>query len=340
MKRGELAKDKNYKETVDNIGKLLEEARKQAARSVNTILVKTYWQIGKWIVELEQGGKKRAEYGTELLKKLSKDLTKLHGKGFSLTNLDNMRKFYLSFPILHTLCGKLGWSHYRLIMRLDEPLAREFYIKETEVNNWSARELERQINSMLFERFALSKDKKGVLKLAKKGQVIEKAEDLVKDPYVLEFLDLEENPKYNESELEQKIIDNLKKFIMELGKGFMFVERQQRLTLDGDHFYIDLVFYNRILRCFVIIELKVGKLKHQDLGQLQMYVNYYDREIRKEDENRTIGILLCTHKKDTVVKYTLPEDNKQIFASKYRSCLPDKKLLQEEVKKVTEEKTK
>jgi predicted nuclease of restriction endonuclease-like (RecB) superfamily len=221
-------------------------------------------------------------------------------------------------------------------MRLEEPLAREFYIKEIEVNNWSVRELERQINSMLFERFALSKDKKGILKLAKKGQIIEKAADLVKDPYVLEFLNLEENPKYNESELEQRIIDNLKKFIMELGKGFMFVARQQRLTLDGDHFYIDLVFYNRILRCFVIIELKVGKLKHQDLGQLQMYVNYYDREIRKEDENLTIGILLCTDKKDTVVEYTLPENNKQIFASKYKSCLPDKKLLQKQVKMITE----
>ena len=330
-----VKKHKNkYFNLIDNIGSLLEQARKDVYYAVNKILVKTYWEIGRKIVEFEQSGKERAEYGGGLLDSLSKDLTASYGRGFSQRNLRNMRAFYLMFPKWQTVSAKLAWSHYCLIMRLDEELARSFYVKEVEKENWSVRVLDRQINSMLFERIALSKDKKGVLKLAQKGQTIEKAEDLIKDPYILEFLGLEESSKYTESQLEQKIIDNLQKFLLELGKGFMFVSRQQRITLEDEHFFIDLVFYNRMLKCFVIIDLKIGKLTHQDLGQLQMYVHYYDREVKQNDENPAIGILLCADKKDAVVKYTLPKDNKQIFASKYKLYLPDKKVLQQEIKKL------
>jgi len=221
-------------------------------------------------------------------------------------------------------------------MRLKEPLARNFYILETEKENWSTRELDRQINSMLFERLALSKDKKKVLKLSEKGQVIENPQDVLKDPYVLEFLGLQEKSHYSETELEQKIIDNLEKFLLELGKGFMFVERQKRITLEDEHFYLDLVFYNRFLKCFLIIELKIGKLTHKDLGQLQMYVNYFDREIKNKDENLTIGLLLCADKKKSIVEYTLPQNNEQIFASEYQLYLPKKEELEAEVKKLLE----
>jgi len=330
----EVIGKREYNTLISYIGTLLGQARKQVYTQVNQILVNTYWQIGKRIVNYEQKGKQRADYGSRLLDNLSRDLTKLHGNGFSRDNLERMRKFYLTLPNSETLSRKLSWSHYCLIIRLDNPLARKFYIKEIENENWSVRELDRQINSMVFERIALSKDKKGVLKLSQKGQLIEKAEDLVKDPYILEFLGLEESRRYSETDLEEKIITNLEKFLLEIGKGFMFVARQQRITLEDEHFYIDLVFYNRLLRCFVIIELKIGKLIHQDLGQLQMYVNYYNREVKQDDENPTIGILLCADKKEAIVRYTLPKDNKHIFASKYKLYLPDKKVLEEKVKKI------
>ncbi len=326
--------NKNYPVLVKNIGELLEKARTEVYYAVNDALVKTYWEIGKRIIEFEQGGKKRAGYGKGLLDRLSSDLTKNYGKGFSRDNLEYMRRFYILFPKSETLSRKLSWSHYCKIIRADNKLARSFYSIEAEKERWSVRELERQMNSMLFERIALSKDKKGVLELAKKGQIIEKAGDLIKDPFILEFLGLEEKTRYTESQLEQKIIDNLKKFILEMGKGFSFAARQKRLTLEDDHFYIDLVFYNRLLKCFVIIDLKIGKLTHKDAGQLQMYVNYYDREIKQKEENPTIGILLCADKNEAVVKYTLPENNDKIFASKYRLYLPEKKLLQKEVKKL------
>lgn len=327
-------RSKNYNLLINSIGGLLEESRRNIVKTINTILVKTYWEIGKMIVEYEQDGKNRAVYGKGLIKKVSKDLSLQHGKGFGERNLEQMRKFYLMFKNPQTLSTKLSWSHYCLIMRQDHELARSFYSIETEKENWSVRELERQINSMLFERIALSRDKKGVLELAQIGQIMEKSEDAIKDPYVLEFLGLDESHKYSESELEQKIIDNLQKFLLELGKGYSFVARQQRLTLEDDHFYIDLVFYNRLLKCFVIIDLKIGKLTHKDLGQLQMYVNYYDRKVKEKNENSTIGILLCTDKEDATVEYTLPENNKQIFASKYQLYLPKVEVLKEEIKKL------
>ncbi len=327
---------RGYDTLVSEVGSLLEEARKKSYSAINEILVKTYWEIGRRIVEFEQKGEERATYGSGLLDKLSQDLTKSYGKGFSSDNLEKMRVFYLTFQNSATLSRKLSWSHYRLIMRLDDVLARKFYIKEVESEKWSVRELDRQVNSGLFERIALSKDKKGVLDLARKGQIVEETKDLVKDPYILEFLNLEESSQYSETELEEKLITNLEKFLLELGKGFTFVARQKRITLEDEHFYIDLVFYNRILRCFVVIELKIGKLTHKDLGQLQMYVNYYDRKVKQPEENPTIGILLCADKKEAVIRFTLPEDNKQIFASKYKLYLPDRKELEAKVKKILE----
>ena len=304
------------------IRKIIEDARGNIARAVNTEMVIAYWKIGKEIVDDEQQGKSRADYGRKLLEGIAKRLTDDFGKGFDSSNLWNMRKFYQTYPILDALRRELSWTHYRILMRAEKPEARSFYEIECVKNNWSVRELERQKGSLLYERLALSKDKKGLLKLARKGQELASYEDMIKDPYVLEFTGISPQSKLYESKLEQALIDNLSKFLLELGKGFTFVGRQKRITLEGDHFYLDLVFYNTILRCYVIIDLKIGKLVHQDIGQMQMYVNYYDREIKQNDDNPTVGLVLCEDKKDAVVRYTLPKDNKQIFASRYKLYLP------------------
>lgn len=293
--------------------------------------MQAYWHIEKVIVKGEQQGKQRAEYGTALIEELSKRLTIEYGQGFNKTNLWYMRQFYLSFQNLHALRGELTWTHYRLLLKIEKPETREFYINEAINSNWSTRELERQINSLLFERLALSRNKKGVLELAKKGHEINRTSDLVKDPYVLEFLGLEKREQYPGKDLEQALINHLQTFLLELGKGFSFVARQQRITLDGDHFYIDLVFYNRLTRSFVLIDLKVGKLTHQDIGQMQMYVNYYRSVQMLEGENEPIGILLCARKNDAIVKFTLPEGQKQIFVSKYVPYLPTEDELKAEL---------
>jgi len=314
---------------INQIKNLLIEARTKVLQTVNTTMVHTYYNIGKLIIENEQNGKEKAEYGKEILKNLSKELTAEFGKGFSKDNLENMRKFYLVYEKTETVSRKfnLSWSHYVFLMRRDE-IERKFYEKESEINNWSLRELKRQFNSALFERIALSKDKKGVLEdNIEKYHLPENPQDIIKDPYILEFLGLEENSKYSESELEQKLIDKIETFILELGKGFLFSGRQVRFTYDEEHFIVDLVFYNRILKCFVIIDLKIGKLKHQDIGQMQMYVNYYDRNVKLDDENKTIGIIICKDKNDSVVEMTLPENNTQIFASKYQMVMPSKEEL-------------
>lgn len=268
-------------------------------------------------MEIQQGDE-RASYGDALLEKLSEKLTKEFGKGFSSRNLRTMRKFYLIFLIWKTVSSELSWSHYLELIKIDEETKRNFYIQETINSGWNVRELQRQIGSLLYERLALSANKEKILELLEKGQVLESSKDLVKDPFVLEFLDIKENTDYLEPDLEKNILEYLKEFLLELGKGFMFVGSQVRLTLEEEHFYPDLVFYNRLLRCFVIIDLKIGKVSHQDIGQIQMYVNYYDREIKQNDENSTMGILLSTNKNETVVKYTLPEDNKIIFSSEYK----------------------
>ena len=344
---------------------LLQNARQQVLRTVNSTMVYTYFEIGRMIVEEEQSGKERAQYGKQLLKGLSEQLTIEFGKGFSVANLENIRKFYLAYSISETVSRilqihnsktmfrdfensnsssmainskneimqsllsifKLTWSHYSFLMRIDAEKERRFYEIESEKYNWSVRELKRQYDSALYTRLALSRDAAGVLKLSEQGQIIEKPKDLIKDPYILEFLGLPELHQYSESELEEEIINKLEHFLLELGHGFTFVARQNRITFDDKHFRIDLVFYNRILRCFVLIDLKIGELKHQDLGQMQMYVNYYDREMRLEDENKTIGIVLCQNKSDLVVEYTLPENNEQIFASKYKTILPSREDL-------------
>lgn len=320
------------KDIYDEISNLLKEARKNIVSNINTTMTKTYFLIGKRIVEEEQNGNERATYGKNLIKNLSKKLTNEFGKGFSERNIEQMRKFYKTYSIPQTLSAefKLSWSHYLILMRMENIEERNFYEIESIQNNWSLRELRRQIDSALYERLVLSRDKEKVKELAFKGQVIEKPEDVVKDPYILEFLGLEEKSNYSENRLETEIINNLEKFLLELGKGFTFVGRQVRFTFDEKHFRVDLVFYNRILKCFVLIDLKIGEVTHQDLGQMQMYVNYYDRYVRLPDENKSIGIIICREKNDTLVKLTLPEDNNQIFASKYMTVLPSK----EEFKKV------
>ena len=324
------------KDIYEEIRGLLKSARENIVSTINSTMAKTYFLIGKRIVEEEQNGEKRAEYGKKLIKELSKKLTKEFGKGFSERNLEQMRKFYLAYSIPQTLSAefRLSWSHYLILMRMENLDERNFYEIEAIENNWSLRELRRQIDSALYERLVLSRDKEKVKSLALKGQIIEKPEDIVKDPYILEFLGLEEQNSYSENRLETEIINNLEKFLLELGKGFTFVGRQVRFTFDEKHFRVDLVFYNRLLKCFVLIDLKIGEVTHQDLGQMQMYVNYYDRYVKLDDENKTIGIIICRDKNDTLVKMTLPEDNQQIFASRYMTVLPSK----EELKKIVEGK--
>ena len=360
-----MSKDIQNKVLFQQVVELLQNARQQVLRTVNSTMTFTYFEIGRIIVEEEQNGKERAEYGKQVLKGLSEQLTNEFGKGFSLRNLEQIRQFYLIYsksetllrilniqntqtlsaelesPNTHTVTAefknidfqtlvsffKLTWSHYTFLMRIDDEKERSFYDIESEKYNWSVRELKRQYDTALYTRLSLSRDKEGILKLSEKGQIIEKPKDIIKDPYILEFLGLPELRQYSESDLEQEIINKLEHFLLELGHGFAFIARQKRITFDDKHFRIDLVFYNRVLKCFVLIDLKIGELKHQDLGQMQMYVNYYDREMRLEGENKTIGIVLCQNKSELVVEYTLPENNEQIFASKYKTILPSKEEL-------------
>jgi len=323
------------KDIYQEIHDLLYKARQNIISNVNSTMTKTYFLIGKRIIEEEQDGNKRAEYGKKLIKTLSEKLTKEFGRGFSQRNLEQMRTFYLRYSISQTVSAefKLSWSHYLILMRMEDIDARKFYEIEAIENNWSLRELKRQVNSSLYERLVLSKDKEKVKELSVKGQIIEKAQDVIKDPYILEFLGLDEKSDYSENKLETEIINKLEMFLLELGKGFTFVGRQVRFTFDERHFRVDLVFYNRLLKCFVLIDLKIGEVTHQDLGQMQMYVNYYDRCVKLPDENDTIGIIICKDKNETLVKLTLPKDNNQIFASRYTTILPSL----DEFKKIIEE---
>lgn len=342
---------RNEEKFYEQVIQLFKNAKTSVTAAVNMTMVYSYYEAGRMIVEEEQNGKERAEYGKYILKELSVRLTEKLGKGFSYDNLKLMRKFYIEFSkdqiretvfpqsenLPKTKEGRkfyLSWSHYLVLMRIKNIDERHFYEIETYKNQWSKRELARQYSSSLYERLALSRNKDEVMKLALEGQIIEKPEDIFKDPYVLEFTGLPELAVYSESELETRIIDNLQKFLLELGRGFTYVGRQVRFTFEEEHYRVDLVFYNRLLRCFVLFDLKIGQLKHQDIGQMQMYVNYYDRKIKLEDENPTIGIILCKDKKDAIVEMTLPEDNNQIFASKYQTVLPSK----EELKNIIEDK--
>ncbi len=329
-----IKNDSEFNSFFNNIKELVINSRNKVYQTVNTEMLNLYWNIGKLIMEIQQGDE-RASYGEAVLDKLSQKLTNEFGKGFSKRNLERMRKFYICFPIATTVSSQLSWSHYLELIKIEGEPKRNFYLNESINSKWSVRELQRQRDSLLYERLIITADKEKILELSEKGQVLKASKDLVKDPFVLEFLDIKENTNYLESDLEKNIIEHLKEFLLELGKGFSYVGNQVRLTLEEDHFYPDLVFYNRLLRCFVIIDLKIGKVSHQDIGQMQMYVNYYDREIKRTDENKTIGILLSTNKNETVVKYTLPEDNKTIFSSEYKLHMPTE---QELINAVEEEK--
>lgn len=313
----------------NEIKNILNIARNKVYKTANFVMVEAYWNIGKSIIE-EQGGNEKAEYGAGLIKELSKQMTQDFGKGFTVTNLKYMRQFYLMFPNSHALRDELSWTHYRLLIKVENDNAREFYMQEAAKSQWSTRQLERQINSFFYERLLSSKNKKQVADEIQTLEPAKKPEDIIRDPYVLEFLGLSSNDDFYESDLEQALITHLQKFLLELGRGFSFVARQKQITFDGRHFRIDLVFYNYVLKCFVLIDLKVGDLTHQYLGQMQMYVHYYERELMNEGDNPPIGIVLCADKSESVVKYTLPEKETQIFASKYKLYLPsEEELLRE-----------
>ena len=312
----------NQETFVGEIRTIIDNARSAAIRSVDFNRVQMYWNIGRRIVEEEQHGKERADYGTYLIKNLAKELEPEYGSGFGVRQLEQSRQFYRTYPIANTLRSQLNWSQYRRLIQIEDPDKREYYELESVNEGWTARETERQINSMLYERLLLSNEKEKVLAVARNQRIPESPTEVIKDPMVLEFLGLERKAAYYEKDLESAIISHIAEFLLEMGKGFSFVARQKRILLEDDEFFADLVFYNRLLRCFVVVELKTGKLTHQDLGQLQMYVNYYDRCEKQEDENPTIGILLCSDKNDTVVKMALPEGNSTILASKYQLYLP------------------
>ena len=336
---------------LNRVAEILKHARSKALREINKAQVLAYWEIGREIVEFEQEGKTRAVYGEKLLVKLSKSLSAKFGRGFSAENLRLMRKFYITYQKSKTLSWKSGdersktppakfepqisWAHYCELLKVEEPLARSFYEQEAAQNNWSVREMKRQINSMLFERLALSKDTRAVMKMAKKGQIIENPQDAIKDPYILEFLNLKEETSYTESELEQAIIDKLQYFLLEIGKGFSFVARQKRITIANRHYHIDLVFYNRILKCFVLIDLKTGELAHSDIGQMNFYLNYFKENEKREDENDPIGLILCAKRDDIFAKYVLGGLNNKIFASKYKLALPSEREIKQKLKSIS-----
>lgn len=371
MKKNKEITTRTYSNLVERIAEILNQARTKVVIEINRTQVLAYWEIGREIVEFEQHGKSRANYGEEILQRLSVDMTARFGRGFSAENLRLMRKFYVTYQKsktlswksedekFQTLSGKslerqksqtssgksrisqtpsvkfepmLSWSHYCELLKVDEPLARSFYEQEAIQNNWSVRELKRQVGSMLFERIALSKDTKAVMKMAEKGQIIERPEDAIKDPYILEFLNLKEETSYTESQLEQALIDKLQYFLLELGEGFTFVARQKRITITNRHYYIDLVFYNRFLKCFILIDLKTDELDHSDIGQMNFYLNYIKDNEKAEDENDPIGLILCAKKDDIFAKYVLCGLSNKVFASKYKLALPSEKELREKLK--------
>lgn len=318
-------------DTYKSIRDYVIEAQRQVYTAVNAAMVTAYWKIGKSIFEA-CGENDRAAYGKQVLKYISERLTEEFGRGFDISNLRNMRRFYLAFPIQDALRPELSWTHYRHLMKVNDAKARAFYLNECVKAGWSSRQLERQINTMFYQRLLASRDKESVAAEIQTTEPKPEYERIIRDPYVLEFLDLPANEHFYESSLEQALIDHLQKFLLELGRGFSFVARQKHFNVDGQHFYIDLVFYNYILKCFVLIDLKTGLLTHQDIGQMQMYVNYYTRYQMNEGDNPPVGLLLCAQKSDTLVQLTLPEDNRQIYAAKYMPYLPTEEELKRELK--------
>lgn len=320
-----------YTDLLNNIGKTIVTARKNAAIAINTQLINANWEIGRHIVEFEQRGSERAEYGSDLLSRLSKDLKLLYGKGFGRRNVLDMRRFYIAFPKWQAP-AKLTWTHFVILLSVSNESARNFYEKQAIHENWSYRELERQINSSLFERLALSKDKKRILQLSKNKNIAAQPIEIIKDPYMLDFLKIPQTKKITEKHLEQKIIDNIQLFLLELGKGFAFVGRQYKISLRNKHFYVDLVFYHRILKCFVLIDLKTNAVKHNDIGQMNLYLNYFKAEENVENDNEPIGIILSADKDEVLVEYATGGISNKIFVSKYQLYLPDQKVLERKVK--------
>jgi predicted nuclease of restriction endonuclease-like (RecB) superfamily len=323
-----------YKELIAGIGSLLALGREKAAQQVSSILVQTYWEIGRYIVEYEQLGNIKAEYGTQLFDRLSRDLTEAYGKGFSRSNLFQIRSLYGRFPIVQTLSGQLSWSHYTELLKSENELEIQFYAKQAEKEKWSVRELKRQMKSMLFHRLALSTDKDGVLKLAKEGHEVNQPEDLIKDPFVLEFLNIPEQQQYFENDLEQRLITNLQQFLLELGKGFAFIARQYRMSIGGKHFRLDLLFYHRILKCFVLIDLKRGEIDHNDIGQMNLYLNYFKKEESSDGDNEPVGIILGTKKNHLLVEYATASITNKVLLAKYQLYLPDKTQLESALNKL------
>lgn len=328
-----VVENAKYQTLLDQVGETLERGRGRAVAAVNREIVATYWEIGRYIVEYEQAGSEKAEYGSELLKRLSYDLTTLYGDGFGMSNVNKMRKLYLTYPILQTLSAKLSWSHYVELLKLDDPLERSFYEHEAETEHWGVRELKRQMKSMLFQRLALSTDKAEVLRLAQEGQIIEKPSDILKDPYVFEFTGLPQLPVYREGDLENALIDNLSTFLLELGKGFTYVGKQQRMIIGGRSFKVDLVFYHRILKCFVLIDLKRGEVQHEDIGQMNFYLNYYREELNTEGDAEPIGIIIGAYQDKLMMQYALQNITNQLFVSRYQLYLPDREQLEAEFRR-------
>jgi len=334
MTRKEMISTRNnYNKLIEKISELVAKSRIELARIINTKIVYTYWNIGKYIVEYEQKGKERADYGSELMKSISRELSARLGKGFSQRNIRDMRRMYLTYLKWQTVSAKLSWSHYCLLISIEDSAKRRFYENETIKNNYSFRELKRQISSALFERLALSRDKKRVMELSKKGYIIKSTRDVIKDPYVLEFLGLPESEKLSETKLESALIRHLRDFLLELGRGFSFVDRQYRITMNNEHHYIDLVFYHIELKCYVLIDLKVREFRHIDAGQMNFYLNYFRNEINTHGDNPPIGIILCLEKDKVFVDYVLGGLSNTIFASKYKLKLPTPKELTEEIKR-------
>lgn len=343
-----MAEESKYKELLESIGTTLQRSRANAIKAVNEELVNTNWEIGKYIVTYEQGGKERADYGSALLTLLAKDLKSQYGKGFSKSNIYLCRQFYLKYPKFQTLSGKfetnqsssnklLSWSHYAELLTVSDDMARLFYEQQAMNENWSFREMKRQIDSALFQCLALGKDKSGILKLAEKGQELVTPQDIIKDPYVFEFLGLKKTEVIRERNLEKKLIDNLQNFLLELGKGFSFVGRQFKITIDNEHYFIDIVFYHRILKCFILIDLKTRKVKHQDIGQMNLYLNYFKEEENTEGDNEPIGLIIAADKHEFLVKYATGGISNKIFVSKYQLYLPDIKFLETKMKELLDE---
>ena len=333
MSSDSLTLHSEYQDLLHHVGETLENGRARAVAAVNSAAVATYWEIGRQIVEYEQSGNVKAEYGAELIKRLSRDLTDIYGKGFSHSNLIYMRKLYLAYPKSQTLSDFLSWSQYIELLKIDDPLERSFYEKEAETEHWGVRELKRQMKSMLFHRLALSTNREEVLRLAKEGEIIERPEDILREPYVFEFTGLPQLPVYKEGDLEEALVNNLSLFFLELGKGFTYVGRQQKMVIGGRTYKVDLVFYHRILKCFVLIDLKRGEVQHEDIGQMNFYLNYYREEMNTEGDTEPIGIVLGAYQDKLVMQYALQNISNQVFVSRYQLYLPDRQQLEAEFRR-------